>query len=92
MPLVFQDVDPKALKLNEEDQQTINEVRQMFLAELGSNQDVSSPEYLHRWQRAQKQADSLLDGLMGRQFTLKYEEAAENLSAANAPLSPGNRP
>ena len=92
MPLAFQDINPNALKLTAEDQQAIADVRQSFLADLGTDLDVNSPEYLHRWQKAQKQADSLLDGLLGRQFTLKYEEEVENELAANAPMPSGNQP
>jgi hypothetical protein len=77
MPLVFQAVDTNRITLSAEDIQTIDRVRQSFLADLGTNRDVSSPEYLHRWQKAQLQADNLLDAMLGRQALLQYQQAVQ---------------
>jgi len=81
MPLVFQPVDTNQAKLTGEQLKSIDEVRQTFLAVLGTNQDVNSPEYFQRWQAAQKEADNLLGGLIGRQAQLNYEAAVESRSS-----------
>lgn len=75
MPLVFQQLDTNQLPLNEEQLQVVERVKRSFTAALGSNEDVSSPEYLRRWQSAQKEADELLDTFLGRQTTLDYQTA-----------------
>jgi hypothetical protein len=90
MPLVFQSVDSKTVTLTADELQTIDEVRELFKAELGTNQDVNSPEYLRSWQNAQKQADNLLDARLGRQAVLKYAVGVQNQAAAGAEAGPGN--
>jgi hypothetical protein len=92
MPLVFQSVDTNAVKLTTDQLQTISEVRESFLEDLGTNQDVNDPDYRRRWQAAQKQADSLLDALLGRQFYLQYQDGVQNQSDAGGPASAQNQP
>jgi hypothetical protein len=87
MPLVFKPVDTNLVKLTAEDMQTVDRVRQSFLAELGTDQDVNSPEYLRRWQKAQQQADNLLDAMLGRQAVLQYEWATDQAVASGAPAA-----
>ena len=77
MPMVFQPVNTNAVELTAEEREAVEQVRESFRAALGTNQDLNSPDYLHRWQIAQKQADSLLDALIGRQAWLKYEDALQ---------------
>ena len=84
MPLVFKPVDTNLVKLTAEDMQTIDLVRQSFLAELGTDRDVNSPEYLRRWQKAQQQADNLLDAMLGRQAVLQHEWAVDQAVASGA--------
>jgi hypothetical protein len=78
MPLVFQQVDTSRLQLTAEQQQSLDDVRQSFLAQLGTNLDVNSPEYLRRWQAAQKQADNLMGAFIGRQAELEYQDAVQS--------------
>ncbi|HZR16495.1 MAG TPA: hypothetical protein VFE51_04145 [Verrucomicrobiae bacterium] len=81
VPVVFQPVDTNRVTLGADDLESIQRVRNSFVAGLGTNLDVSSPEYLHRWQKAQLQADNLLEGWLGRQTALQYEQAAEQVGA-----------
>jgi hypothetical protein len=82
LPLVLQPVNPDALKLTETQIQTINDLRQTFLEEIGgTNQDPSDPAYRRRWQAAQREADDMLTGMFGRNFTLNYRMQSENLAA-----------
>jgi hypothetical protein len=81
MPLVFQAVDTNLVKLTPAQLQSIGEVRQTFMTDLGTNLDVNSPEYFKRWQAAQKQSDSLLGGMIGRQAQLNYKAAAQSPSS-----------
>jgi hypothetical protein len=85
MPLVFQAIDTNQLSLSQDDVRVIEQVRQTFVVDLGTNQDVSSPDYLHRWQKAQLQADNLLDAMLGRQAVLQYRQAAEQVTATASP-------
>jgi hypothetical protein len=84
MPLVFQTVDPQALKLNEHQLQIIEELRQNFQQEIGgANHDPNDPAYLKRWQAAQRNADEMMAAMLGRQFQLDYEMQAEQAQAQN---------
>lgn len=84
MPLVLQPVDAEAMKLTAAQAQTINELRQAFLQEIGgTNQDPNDPAYRQRWQAAQREADDMLTGLFGSKFTLNYQMQAE-IQAARA--------
>jgi hypothetical protein len=84
MPLVFQAVSTNGLNLTADDLEAIERVRESFTLALGgANQDVNSPDYLRKWGRAQKEADSLLDALIGRQAFLKYESGVESPAVEN---------
>lgn len=74
MPLVFQDVDPAVLHLNDSQAAIINEIRQDFLEQVGgANQNPNDPAYRQRWLPAQRQADEMLQGMLGSAFVQKYE-------------------
>jgi len=78
LPLAYQSLDPSRMQLTAEQLQSISEVKQSFVAALGTDLDMNSPEYLKRWQTAQKQADSLMGALIGRQAELNYEDAVQS--------------
>jgi len=79
MPLVFQNVDLDALKLQDGQREGIEELRQMFLAELGgTNQDPNDPAYYERWKKAQSQVDSMLPGMIGGEAFMKMQAAADD--------------
>jgi hypothetical protein len=66
LPLVFQNVDLHALNLNNQQVQAINDLRQSFVDAIGGlNQDPQDPAYLDRWQKAQPEADLILQGMLG---------------------------
>ena len=74
LPLVFQNFDPVALNLNDEQRQVIASVRQNFLEQIGSsNQDTNDPDYLTRWQEAQPAADNMLQGMLGGDIYIKFQ-------------------
>jgi hypothetical protein len=73
-PLAFQTVDPNALKVSDEQQQVLAQIRQNFVAALGGdNQDPSTPQYLNRWQNAQRQSDEEMRAMLGGQAFLQYQ-------------------
>jgi hypothetical protein len=79
MPLVFQNLDLEALKLQDGQRQGIEELRQTFLAELGgANQDPNDPAYYERWMKAQSDVDSMLPGMIGGEAFMKMQAAADN--------------
>ena len=80
-PLILQPTDLTALNLNPAQAETINELRQNFLSEIGTNQDPNDPAYRQRWQAAQREADDMLVGLLGRKFVLNLEAQLEKSSA-----------
>lgn len=83
IPLVLAPLDTANMKLNDFQQQTISEIRQNFLDEIGgSNQDPNDPAYRRRWQAAQREADDMLVGLLGRNFTLNLQAQLENSASA----------
>jgi len=66
LPLVFQNVDLHALNLNNQQVQAINDLRQSFVDAIGGlNQDPQDQAYLDRWQKAQPEADLILQGMLG---------------------------
>jgi hypothetical protein len=66
MPLVFQKVDPSVLKLDKQQIQAVNDLRQSFVDEIGGlNQNPQDPAYLQRWQTAQPENDNLMQGMLG---------------------------
>ena len=73
LPLVFRQPAEK-LKLDEQESEVIDYLRQKFREELGpEGQDVSDPAYAQRWRRAQRNNDDLLAGLLGGEFYLNYQ-------------------
>jgi hypothetical protein len=90
LPLVFQEIDPAALKLSADDQQTLENLRQNFIKEIGgTNQNLEDPAYLARWQAAQPKYDSLLQGMLGNEVynqfqMLEYQKSADADAARQA--------
>lgn len=85
-PLVFQDVNPAALNLTSGQQEVISRLRQQFVDQIGgTNQDPNDPDYLARWQKAQRLMDDTLRGTLGIKFFVNYRQQAE---AANAAVWP----
>jgi hypothetical protein len=84
MPLVFQNVDPAALKLNPDEVQAIQDLRDQFLAQVGgAGQDPADPGYRQRWLRAQPEADNMLRGLIGGQAFEEFQMRAAANDANN---------
>jgi hypothetical protein len=88
MPIAFQPINTNLIQPSADDIEAMGRARQIFLAGLGTNNDVNSPEYLRRWQDAQVQADNLFGALVGRQTFLQYQAAAE-AAVNNASAGPG---
>jgi len=81
MPIVFQPVDPAAMKLSDDQLNVIKDLQQKFLLQVGgTNQDPNDPEYLKRWQAAQISADEWFSALLGRDFRMKYQAQAMSRS------------
>jgi len=79
MPLVFQNLDLEALKLQDGQREGIEELRQTFLAELGgTNQDPNDPAYYERWKKAQSDVDSMLPGMIGGEAFMKMQAASDD--------------
>jgi len=86
MPLVFQNVDLDALKLQDGQREGIEELRQMFVAELGgTNQDPNNPAYYERWKKAQSDVDSMLPGVIGGEAFMKMQSASADIESQPAP-------
>ena len=78
VPLVFQDLDPSALRLNSDQTQVIEDLRRSFSDAVGGpDQDPNDPAYLERWQKAQPEIDSELRGMLGVEVFEKYEMAIQ---------------
>lgn len=74
MPLALQPVDPGTMNLTDTQMQTISDIRQNFLNEIGgTNQDPNDPAYRKRWQSAQREADDMLVGMLGMKFVQNYQ-------------------
>jgi hypothetical protein len=74
MPLVFQNVDLAALKLDDNRIKIIGELRQSFLNEIGGpNQDPADPAYMERWKKAQAETDNLLHAWIGVRAYQDYQ-------------------
>lgn len=83
-PLVLQNVDLSTLALNDAQTQAIAGIRETFLNTVGgTNQDASDPDYLARWQKAQHEADDVLQGMLGEQAFAQYEVKAYQMSLLN---------
>ena len=73
-PLVFQPVDPGALKLNDLQGVVLERIRQTFIEQIGgTNQNPNDPKYLERWQAAKTVADSQLKDLLGKDNYYDYQ-------------------
>ena len=78
-PLVYREVDPTVLNLDDQQAQTVNELRQDFVEAIGGpNQDPADPAYLKRWRVAQPQADAELKSRMGILGWEAYQVATWN--------------
>ncbi len=81
LPLVYHDVDLSALNLNEQQIQTVHELRQTFVEAIGGpNQDPADPDYLQRWLKAQSDVDNLAKGMLGVMPWQTYQIAVMNQS------------
>jgi len=76
VPLVLQNVDLSSLKLNASELQTVDDLRQKFLQQVGSTQDPDDPAYRERWLKAQHECDDLLRGMLGTQTYMDYQVLA----------------
>lgn len=87
-PLVFQLADVSTLHLSDEEEQTVENIRQSFLEDIGgTNQDPADPAYQARWQKAQPAADSQLKAMLGVNGYLKYQNLAYQKSLEPQPVS-----
>ena len=82
LPLVFQPVDPKWMKITPEQQKIIDQLQQSFLDQIGdANQDPNDPQYRERWEQARPFIDQELKAQLGQPFFLQYEAATGQRSA-----------
>ena len=90
LPLVLQDIDLSAEpKLNSEQIQAINGLRQNFIEEVGgTNQDPNDPAYSQRWQESQPQADLDLRGMIGINAWEGYQIGAWAKAHEQTPSGP----
>ena len=73
-PMVFQDVDLSALKLEAGQQEAINNLRERFLQRIGgTNADPADPAYAQRWRNAQPEIDQDLRGMIGASAWMDYQ-------------------
>lgn len=83
VPLALQLADSPAMNLTAVQAQTVNDIRQTFLDQIGgTNQDPNDPAYRQRWQAAQREADTMLVGMLGQRFVLNYQMQRQNQAAA----------
>jgi hypothetical protein len=78
LPLVLQNVDLTALKLNSSQMEIIDNLRQKFREEIAAGSDTNDPAYRERWLKAQHESDSLLRGMLGTDVYVNYQELAAN--------------
>jgi hypothetical protein len=91
MPLILQNIDLSTLKLSDAETQAIASIRETFLNNLGgANQDTNDPAYIARWQKAQSQADNMLQVMVGGQSFMQYQVMAYQMSLQNQETSAGN--
>ena len=89
LPLVLQDVDPPVLKLNSQQAQFVNNLRQKFIEEVGGpDQDPNDPAYSQCWQASQPQADLDLRGMIGIRAWEAYQIAAWAKANEQPPSGP----
>jgi hypothetical protein len=99
VPLVAQDVNLTTLHLDEGQLQAIDDLRKIFVQKIGGpNQDPNDPAYLARWRTAQAEVDNLMQGMVGNQAYLDYQQlafaaaqahSAQNTQSADASTAPG---
>jgi hypothetical protein len=77
VPLVFGNIDAANLQLNAGQMAVVEEVRQKFREEVGT-QDANDPGYVQRWNKAQRDADDRLRGMLGSKVFLQYQLQAAN--------------
>ena len=88
-PLILQEVDPSVLKINPQQAQVVDDLRQKFIEEVGGpNQDPNDPAYGQRWQASQPQADLDLRGMIGIRAWEGYQMAAWAKANAQTTSSP----
>jgi hypothetical protein len=79
LPLVFQNVDPAALKLSEDQVNDLAFLRQKFQEDVGSpGQNPNDPAYLKRWQTALSQNDQMLRAMLGSQIYDQFQSEADS--------------
>jgi hypothetical protein len=79
VPLVFQQLDPAALKLNDAQLNDLAYLRQKFQEDVGGpDQNPNDPAYLKRWQAAQPQNDRMLRAMLGNRVYDQFEKEAES--------------
>jgi hypothetical protein len=85
LPLVFQDIDPGAVSLNERQIRAINDLKQSFVDQVGGpNQDPNDPGYRERWLKAQPEIDANLRGIIGVNAFQDYQVAVHARQQAGA--------
>lgn len=68
VPLALQPLDFKTAKLEPDQIQAINDLRQRFIDKLGGpNQDTNDPAYQQRWQQLQTETDDAMEGIVGNE-------------------------
>jgi len=77
MPLVLASIDPAALQLNEAQAVILQQVRQQFQEEIGT-QNPEDLAYRERWFVAQHKADDRLRGLLGSKVYSQFQMQAAN--------------
>jgi hypothetical protein len=77
LPLVFQDVDAAALKLNDRQVQAMDDLKQRFMDEIGgADRDPNDAGYRERWLNAQPEIDNMMRGMIGVNAFQDYQLAA----------------
>jgi len=82
-PVVLQPVDLTALGFNDDQMKAVEQVRLQFLDAIGgTNQDTADPNYVKRWQQAQKKMDDVARGQLGGKAYMQYELAVLRVQQA----------
>jgi hypothetical protein len=90
-PLVLQNVELSTLKLDEAQTQAIASIRETFLSSIGgADQNTNDPAFLARWQKAEYEADNMLQAMLGAQAFAQYQAQAYQMSLLNQETSAGN--
>jgi hypothetical protein len=89
VPLVFQPVDQAAVNLNPAQQQTVNNLQQQFINNVGgSGQNPADPAYQQTWQQAQAQSDQMTIVQLGYNAYMQYWLAQYQNSLASQTQPP----